>query len=151
MPARIDIAQPAAQHRNRAAIGRQRRTMANAVDADRQTAGDGETATRQLLGEMVRPTLAVMAELPAADHSELRLQQHPRIALDQQKQRRVVDLSQAFRIAGRPIVQHTVRRLLQPTQGGRQIDRIHSVELCLLPFVQSQLMQHAARLATHLR
>lgn len=92
MPAWINIGQPAAQHRYRATPGRQRCAMANAVDADRQTAGDGETATRQFLGEIIGPTLAVVAELPAANHGELRAQQRLRIALDQQKQRRIVDL-----------------------------------------------------------
>ncbi|MNC56000.1 hypothetical protein D3C75_1055690 [compost metagenome] len=72
MAAWVDICQPTAQYRNGNPFSLQGGTVTDPINTNSQTAGDGETAMHQPAGKVSAPLLAIVAELAATHHGNLR-------------------------------------------------------------------------------
>jgi hypothetical protein len=100
-PFPLRIFSASADHRDRAALRRQRALVRGSVDAARETADDGETGIRQLVGKLLRRLAAVMSGAPRTNHSNRVLIPLRQFSPDIQHDRRSMNLPELPRIERR--------------------------------------------------
>ncbi len=120
--ARIDPVQAVGGDRHGAPATGQRAAVAGAVDADRQTAGDGQSAAGERGAEGVGGLEAAGRGVAAADHGHLGHAQHGGVAVHEQHRRRVGDLPEQRGVGARGEGHQVSARGLEPSSIG--VDRV---------------------------
>jgi hypothetical protein len=96
----IDAVGAATLHCDRAASARERTAVARGIDAERESAGDGEASAGQVFGELHGGVTADRCRIAGADHRKLRQGEHAGVALDEEHERCVGDCGEERRILG---------------------------------------------------